>query len=191
MCNDPKYIKFCTCEIDPTQEPDWILQRRDTTLPQRHVVGKVARPQRNIEKERWQEAMLEALNSSACFDFPYEPQENDILQVRHPIEQEIHAFRFLFSQKKWTHDTSTRLAPWRVQMVEVAQGPSKISLDLPTLRTCLAKGEFLLVWQAIPWLPEEMQSYARSHIPEDLQKVYAKTMPNPKPVKPNTNRESS
>ncbi len=106
-------------------EPDWVLERRDTTRDQLYRRGRAIRPRFNDSEQLCVDALLEAVTAGDCFDFEYVPHEGDVLRLCVRLHADAHQrrnVRFRFVDGRWTHDRSLSLAGWRAQMVESQRG---------------------------------------------------------------------
>lgn len=115
MCESGKALKLCTCndKIDKSK-PYWTLARKTIKQnePELLLVGLYMPPDTYFDEElnktkEWLEAQL---NNSNCFDFNYEPLEEDKLVI-HLSE---HKFKFIYSQNPsgWQiHDCENPFLP--------------------------------------------------------------------------------
>lgn len=97
MCDITGPLKLCTCnsEIDKSK-PYWVLKTICLTSSldiRSKIIGTLSS---DIDSER---ILVERLNNENLFDFDYNPQENDTLQI---IFSNIHRFSFKFNSGKWS-----------------------------------------------------------------------------------------
>lgn len=117
MCELAEGLKLCTCE-DGGGAQDWVLERRDESLPERHRRGRAMMPKYSDREQECLEKVLAQLNEGACFDFDYAPRRGDVLTLKHQSKR----YRFRFEAAGWTLDRSTSLTGWRAQMVRAKTG---------------------------------------------------------------------
>lgn len=126
MCDFHQGFKLCTCDGEQLLEAeiDWKLNRINKSIPIKHRRGRAAIPRFTNQEQTTKESILEFLNLNNCFDFDYEPQENDFLRIRiHKKNDRWAAFRFV--RGTWTDDKSTSLSSWRSQLVKFEKGKLK------------------------------------------------------------------
>tara|TARA_R110000765_G_scaffold426577_1_gene542703 strand:- start:756 stop:1067 length:312 start_codon:yes stop_codon:yes gene_type:complete len=99
MCKSGTELKLCTCndKIDKSK-PYWTLARKTIKQnePELLLVGLYMPPNTYFDEElnKTKEWLETQLNNSNCFDFNYEPLEEDKLVI-HLNE---HKFEFVYSQ---------------------------------------------------------------------------------------------
>lgn len=106
MCRVGTRIQLCTCapgEID-TADAIWILSGPPEEAS--HVMGTYMPPLLLCdEAEQYNEqTILAALNAGNCFDFPYEPRENDKLLIefrRIFNEDDYLIYAFIYHEGAW------------------------------------------------------------------------------------------
>jgi hypothetical protein len=118
MCDLDKGFKLCTCDGESLKDPDWILERRDQSIPEKRLRGRVARRVFSDDEKSAQRLVIDELNNGACFDFPYEASEGDVFIIKFKDKQ----LRFRRHDGAWGIDKSNGLTPWRSQMVEEGRG---------------------------------------------------------------------
>ncbi|MGJ8681949.1 hypothetical protein [Paraglaciecola sp.] len=109
MCDGTQTLKFCTCssKIDRTKD-HWLLSRKHAVQPfddLTYLVGMIESPYdidlyERAQCVRWIKAHLERnqlLDTPSCFDFNYEPLEDDLLK----IQIGTHKIVLTFSQGEW------------------------------------------------------------------------------------------
>jgi hypothetical protein len=109
MCDGTKTLKFCTCssKIDRTKD-HWLLSRKHVVQPfddLADLVGMIEKPYdidllERAKCVRWVKTHLkrnQLLDTPSCFDFNYEPLEDDLLK----IQIGTHKIVLTFSQGEW------------------------------------------------------------------------------------------
>jgi len=106
MCENKKYIIFCTCNeqelnsilnleiesfkiFDNKEEYNkqiyyWKLEKtvRELTFEEkRRIMGQIIRPSEKLDQDLTAEFVMEALNNNAEFDFDYNPEDGDELLI--------------------------------------------------------------------------------------------------------------
>lgn len=119
MCEVSDSLRLCTCEDGEDSKPDWILERRDTSIPEKHLRGRVAITRLSRDEKRARMDIVDALNDRNCFDFEYAPQVNDVLRLTYQGCEHRFIYRrpLLARCPRWIVDTSNGLTSWRTQMV--------------------------------------------------------------------------
>lgn len=112
---------LCTCEGEELTDPDWVLERRDESIPEQHRRGRAAIPRYSESEAACLDEVISKLDDGACFDFDYAPQPGDVLMLRWERES-VRWVRFRFESGGWTVDQSTALTGWRSQMVVAERG---------------------------------------------------------------------
>jgi len=103
MCELDSNLKLCTCseKID-TNQPHWRLYRKTIIQPTQdfHVVGMIINP---IDSSLSAFDLLEQLNLRNCFDFDYQPLDDDKLVVKLTSEK----LEFVYDGENmcWVTDT--------------------------------------------------------------------------------------
>ncbi len=85
MCENSNTIKFCSCSDTDDVKKDknafyWTLSRL-IGLKEDKMIGKVLGPTADLGEGITVEAIAEKLNEGTCFDFDYQPSENDTVSV--------------------------------------------------------------------------------------------------------------
>ena len=115
---------LCTCDdAESLQDPDWILQQRDTSRPEHHRRGRAAIPRYSDDEQACLDQVIAKLDEGSCFDFEYTPRAGDVLTLRWKARKK--RVRFRFERGGWTVDRSTSLTGWRAQMVTTACGATR------------------------------------------------------------------
>jgi len=122
MCDVSEGFRLCTCE--PGEPFDWVLQRRDRSLPLQGRRGRVIRSKVPDDVLTTSAALLEGLNrEGGAFDFEYTPEAGDILVVTLAGHTHRFAWRKPFLRAgRWGWDESNGLTGWRSQMVDQTVG---------------------------------------------------------------------
>lgn len=112
MCDLQNGFKLCACDEKKLEQKDigWGLQR---VAPNRTITyrkGRAAVQKFNIKEEDLRNKIMQELNAQNCFDFEFEPQENDRLQIRY---KENNWFAYRYQKGQWQKDNSTSLDGWR------------------------------------------------------------------------------
>ncbi|HLP14241.1 MAG TPA: hypothetical protein VK177_20080 [Flavobacteriales bacterium] len=104
MCESSHTLKFCTCttvdESDMTITYVWEL--RSLVNSGNPVLGKFVNPSFELDDVVNEKKLVDALNRKNCFDFDYQPRENDQLQIRY--NKNLHKpqfISFIFKGGKW------------------------------------------------------------------------------------------
>lgn len=121
MCELGDAIILCACDV-ASDEADWILERRNLSLPERHRRGRAVPPRFPDQTRTQLEALAARLDEGGCFDFDYAPEDGDVLRVR--LSGVWYRFRYAGTRERgaWSLDDSTGLTGWRAQMVSSSHG---------------------------------------------------------------------
>lgn len=117
MCQLADDFLLCSCDGEALTDPDWVLERRDDSLPLSRRRGRAMRPRFNSADRSIQATVLAGLERG-CFDFDYTPTEGDVLRLRLNGRR----LRFRYADGTWAADMSTSLTGWRSQMVPMGEG---------------------------------------------------------------------
>ena len=111
MCDLSKNFKLCSCDGDklPLEKVGWILERKNETLPNRYLKGKVAKDFTSTHEQQLKILIEEQLNQKNCFDFDYSPMEDDLLKIKRKKEGPIRWYIYRFVKGLWQKDESTGL----------------------------------------------------------------------------------
>ena len=118
MCDLAEGLKLCTCEGETLDDPDWVLERRDDSIPPDHRRGRALIPRYTDAEQSCLALVIAKLDDGSCFDFDYTPRDGDVLILRHETKR----YRFRFAGQAWELDDSTSLTGWRAQMVREKTG---------------------------------------------------------------------
>lgn len=116
MCENAANITFCTCEPKPSAVHNknsrrarkdkavqevrsyrWSLHKI-TGLSQQTLDGLLIEPNHEFSKELTGESILKEINRRNCFDFDYEPNQGDSLEI---YESGGRFISFIFEKEKW------------------------------------------------------------------------------------------
>lgn len=125
VCEFAGQLKLCSCEGESLSDPDWVLELRDATLPERPRRGRALMPRFSDDEQACIDALLARLDGGGAFDFDYRPSEGDVLRLRVRLvsgADQRRNVRFRFLEGRWTHDLSIFVAGWRAQMSERDRG---------------------------------------------------------------------
>jgi len=101
MCKINKAFKLCTCHSDlKEEEADWILFKVRPQSSKYKILGMVAFQFLPEEIGKNKNLICQALNLRNCFDFDYQPQNEDLLHIKCRMEQE-HILIFEYTNGKW------------------------------------------------------------------------------------------
>lgn len=121
MCETGKEIKLCTCfpatmdkivhhknsrksKNKRRNEFTWILRR--CVGPSKYTMdGMGYMPDKALSEGLTNERMLVDLNSRNCFDFDYQPNEGDNLEIFTPENYIRRHLSFIFENKEWIADS--------------------------------------------------------------------------------------
>lgn len=108
MCRTGKTIKLCTCdpdEVDPAAS--WQLERRHGQPMS--VVGDFIEPEAPpIDRQIMLAKILSDLNTTACFDFDYQPEDGDQLHIQFGEDEYRLSFKpYLGDYGEWIDDTNS------------------------------------------------------------------------------------
>lgn len=122
MCDLSKGFKLCSCDGDKlsTKEIGWILRRKNENKEVQHIKGKPFIPIMSLDEKQLKTAVVQALNEQNCFDFEYQPQEDDFLKIKTKRENIWFAFRY--KKGRWQEDDSTKFNSWRQQLEQYKTG---------------------------------------------------------------------
>lgn len=122
MCDLSQGFKLCSCDGDKltNQEIGWVLQRRDPRKKICRIMGKPFVYQMNTSEKQLKSKTLQALNQRNCFDFDYQPQEDDFLKIKSSAYDLWMAFRY--QKGLWQADSSTKFNAWRQQLEKHQKG---------------------------------------------------------------------
>ena len=123
MCNLKDGFKLCTCKDGqkPQTHYTWELKRRNPALEQYYLKGDAMFPFYEAEEKTIRQKILTALNNRNCFDFDYQPQKDDWLNISNP-KLPTGYFEFRYQNKQWEIDTSDDLAAWKTQLEPLQKG---------------------------------------------------------------------
>ncbi|MCP4442687.1 MAG: hypothetical protein GY810_27595 [Aureispira sp.] len=115
MCDLTKGFKLCSCDGEQLKQEDigWVLQRLDPDQPIQNIMGKVAIQRFNIEEETLRNNVEEYLNAQNCFDFDFQPQDDDRIKIKYKTDT---WFAYRHQNGQWKIDDSTSLSSWRSQL---------------------------------------------------------------------------
>ncbi|CAA6809794.1 MAG: Unknown protein [uncultured Aureispira sp.] len=122
MCTLSQGFKLCSCDGDKlaTTEIGWILKRRDQHKKISAIKGKPFVYQMNTSEKQLKAETVQALNQRNCFDFDYQPKEDDFLQIKTGENNLWLAFRY--QKGLWKADSSTKFSSWRQQLEMQEEG---------------------------------------------------------------------
>jgi hypothetical protein len=106
MCQQSNQFIFCSCvDGDPEQELkgklQWALNRyigsRET-----NIRGKILKPSHQLNNVLNVDEVIDALNSTNCFDFDYNPKEMDCLHLSNGLKHPDYAyFSIVYRDGEW------------------------------------------------------------------------------------------
>lgn len=102
MC-DATEFKLCTCGGKKLSKKkiDWVLIQKGESIPPEQIRGMFsAPPELTLHQTTIQAVIENKLNESNCFDFDYEPQEGDFLEVCANPSRTVWYF-FEFTHNNW------------------------------------------------------------------------------------------
>jgi hypothetical protein len=122
MCDLNQGFKLCTCDADKlaASEIGWVLKRRDKNKEILRIMGKPFVYQMNLSEKQLKSDTVQALNQSNCFDFDYQPEEDDFLKIKRGENDVWMAFRY--QKGLWQEDESTKFSTWRQQLGRYDEG---------------------------------------------------------------------
>lgn len=122
MCNLSKGFKLCSCDGDKlaASEIGWVLKRRDNNKEISSIRGKPFIYQMNLSEKQLKAHTVQQLNERNCFDFEYQPQEDDFLTIKAGENNFWMAFRY--QKGLWQEDESTKFNTWRQQLDHYKKG---------------------------------------------------------------------
>ncbi len=129
MCDLTQGFRLCSCAANELAPEDigWVLRRQDPKKKYPKIMGKPFMPTFSGTDLEIKQQLLHLLNTTACFDFEYQPKRFDFLQLRVNLPNHTW-FRFSYQNDAWIDDRSTKFSSWRQQLVSYNKG--KISTDL-------------------------------------------------------------
>ncbi|MVO08658.1 hypothetical protein GOQ30_05705 [Flavobacterium sp. TP390] len=122
MCEKVNEIKFCTCitnglntiihnkkkeEKKNKNKYTWTLYKY-VGLTQYPMDGMLIYPEDVLSEALTAEKMVEELNRRNCFDFNYNPNEGDNLQIYNPDKYTRKYLSFIYRGGKWEVDSYNR-----------------------------------------------------------------------------------
>ncbi|MCP4442685.1 MAG: hypothetical protein GY810_27585 [Aureispira sp.] len=112
MCDLTKGFKLCSCDEEQLKREDigWRLQRVDPNREMVYRKGRASIHTFNLEQETLRNKIVQDLNYQNCFDFDFEPQQDDRLQIKFAEHQ---WFAYRYQNGQWQKDDSTSLDGWR------------------------------------------------------------------------------
>jgi hypothetical protein len=134
MCEIAQYLKLCTCSdtVDKTK-PYWTLSRKNvfqldtSSIP--FLVGIYIQPNYDLseymEEQIITEWTLDQLNARNCFDFDYEPFDEDKLVINLNKRQ----FQYIFSGKEYRWKTVHEDPMNEDQVMRSAQANGYLELE--------------------------------------------------------------
>jgi hypothetical protein len=117
MCDLTQEFILCSCgeENLADEKVGWILKRTNEDLLYETRKGMPAVNFLTEDQKEVQVSIVQRLNSSNCFDFDYEPQNDDFLRIKTSQNKRIwYAFRFYYGE--WMEDNSTSYDGWKSQL---------------------------------------------------------------------------
>ena len=127
MCKLEDGFKFCTCIDEKGLEPApgifvWTLRRVNPKPLTSMIMGSAIRPQFSDDAEKLRQRILSALNQRDCFDFDYQPNDKDFLQIF--LHQGNSPLQYAYDKKNecWKVDRSTSFSTWRQQLEPLKDG---------------------------------------------------------------------
>lgn len=125
MC-DHKNFALCSCNGEklPFEAIGWILQRKNPQKEIEYVKGEPAQNILTSSEKNTKMEIAQKLNASNCFDFEYQPQEDDFLQIR-TGQGKFTWYAYRFVKGKWQEDNSTSFDAWRMELEDYEQGKIK------------------------------------------------------------------
>ncbi|WMX13849.1 MULTISPECIES: hypothetical protein [unclassified Aureispira] len=122
MCNLNQGFKLCSCDSDQLtpDEIGWILERKNAVKQASSLRGKPFIYKMNQSEQALKSEVVQQLNQRNCFDFDYQPQEDDFLRIRGNKKSFWMAFRY--QQGRWEEDESTKFNRWRQQLENYNKG---------------------------------------------------------------------
>lgn len=122
MCDLSNGFKLCSCDGDQLkpEEIGWTLRRKDENKEIQNIRGKPFVPKFDLDEQQLKTTVAQALNERNCFDFEYQPQEDDFLSIRTKRENIWFAFRY--KKGRWQEDNSTKFNSWRQQLEQYKVG---------------------------------------------------------------------
>jgi hypothetical protein len=122
MCDLSQGFKLCSCDGDKlaASEIGWILKRRDKHKEVSSIRGKPFIYRMNLSEKQIKSETVQQLNQRNCFDFEYQAQEDDFLQIKTGKNDFWMAFRY--QKGLWLEDDSTKFDTWRQQLETHEEG---------------------------------------------------------------------
>ena len=117
MCDLTQDFILCSCgeEDLPNEKIGWILKRKNEALEYMTSKGMPALNFLTEDQKEVKTSIVQRLNASNCFDFDYEPKNDDFLRIRsNENKKSWYAFRFYYGE--WIEDDSTSYSGWRSQL---------------------------------------------------------------------------
>lgn len=106
MCTRQHHFKFCTCAPDLKQEDaDWQLSSVDHSVILFGQSYGTYHWEEPAGRKMMEANLLHDLNTHACFDFPYEPKEEDYLRLE---TKQFHTFHFYHDDHRWVAEEKER-----------------------------------------------------------------------------------
>ncbi|MCP4437711.1 MAG: hypothetical protein GY810_02100 [Aureispira sp.] len=121
MCDLTKGFKLCSCDGEQLKQEDigWVLQRLDASKEIAYRIGSVAIHHLDEKEETLRNNIEEQLNTQNCFDFNFQPKQDDRLQIKYSAHQ---WFAYRYKEGQWQIDTSTSFDGWRSQLEPFKDG---------------------------------------------------------------------
>ncbi|MCP4442686.1 MAG: hypothetical protein GY810_27590 [Aureispira sp.] len=115
MCDLTKGFKLCSCDEEQLKQEDigWVLHRVDRDRPIQHKRGRAAIKRFNGKEATLRNNIEEYLNAQNCFDFDFQPQKDDRIQIKYKDDT---WFAYRYQKGQWQKDDSTSLSSWRSQL---------------------------------------------------------------------------
>ncbi|MCP4441059.1 MAG: SHOCT domain-containing protein [Aureispira sp.] len=131
MCDLNEGFKLCSCDGDklPIEKIDWILERRNEELPFRVRKGMAAQNYIGGHEKYIKSIIATHLNAKNCFDFDYEPKEDDLLKIKKRENGARHWYSYRFVAGKWEEDNSTSFDSWRSQHERYRNGKNQENIN--------------------------------------------------------------
>jgi hypothetical protein len=119
MCSIEDGFRLCTCAEKINFDAEgiyWMLSRVNPSKELKHIKGKSIIPHYDAKEQDTRLFILAELNSRNCFDFPFEPQENDFLKIFVEQKKNPQKYCYQYTQHKWIVNSCDNLQGWKTQL---------------------------------------------------------------------------
>ncbi len=123
MCDLTQGFRLCSCAANELAPEDigWILKRINHDIMPPPLVGTTAINFTSLSEAEIKKKLLHLLNTTACFDFEYQPKESDFLYLRVNLPNH-HWFHFSYLNGAWKEERQNHLSTWQRQLEHYKQG---------------------------------------------------------------------